>query len=244
MPSPLTSTTFSKLIIKLLKTLDSYNSQDLSRSTPTTDSNTSGEIAGICINYALHTCYDEIKDSKYLEAYPTTALISTANQDYIELEGLTDADEFEAILDTGNNIKLQEKTWYFYRKNYPDPSKVTGVPLIYVRRNNRIYLAPRPTSAIQYTADFVKLTNDLTDDADVPLLPEHYDYWIIAEAMVWWGKMENPGEIPPIFISDRDDARNKAVNAIMSGYDMDLEAESHWNEGRIGYRDYQRPVGG
>lgn len=244
MPSPLTSTTFANLIIKFLKMIDNYNSSDLSRSTPTTDQNTTGEVAGICINLALHTCYDEIKESKYLQAYPINSLSTVANQDYIELDGFTDADEFESILDTSNNIRLVKKSWNFYRKNYPDPSKVTGIPIIYARRGNRFYFAPRPTSVIQYTADPIKLMNDLVTDAEVSLLPTHYDYWIIAEAMVWWAKMENPEEIPPVFLTDREDARNKAVNAIMSGFDLELESESHWNENQTFFRDYQRPISG
>ncbi len=242
--SPLTSTRFADLIIKFLKAIDNYNSSDLARSTPSTDQNTTGEVAGICLNLAIHTCYDEIKESKYLQAYPTTVLSTTPNQDYIELDALTEADEFEAILDTSNNIRLLRKSWHFYRKNYPDPSKVTGVPLIYARRNNRIYLAPRPQYVIQYTADFIKMMNDLVADGDVPLLPTHYDYWIIAEAMVKWAMMEDPESVPAWFVSERDKARNSAVNAIMSGFDLELEAESHWNENQTYFRDYQRPISG
>jgi len=86
MASPLTSTTFANLIKKLLKTLDNYNSTDLTRSTTSTDQNSSGELAGIVLNHALHEIYDLIKDSKYLKALPSTNLSSIADQDYIDLD--------------------------------------------------------------------------------------------------------------------------------------------------------------
>ena len=241
--SPLVSTQFSALIKKFLKSIDNYNSSDLARSNSNTDENTSGEVAGICINLALHQCYDLVKDSKYLQALPTQSFSSTANQDYIDLDIDPSIDEIEAITDPLNNIRLVRKTWNFYRKNFPDPSNTTGVPIIYCRRNSRIYLAPRPQSVIAYTIDFVKLTNDLSADADLPLLPQQYDYWIIAEARVFWAMMQDATQVPEWFVTERNDARQNATNAILSGYDMELEGESHWNENQIGYRDYQRPVG-
>lgn len=241
--SPLTSTSFSELIKKFLKAIDNYAS-DLTRSTTSTDQNTTGEVAGICINLALHKCYDLVKISKYLQALPTTSLVSTASQDYIELEILSNLDEIESIMDTSNNIRLLRKSWNFYRKNYPDPSKVNGNPIIYARRNNRIYLAPRPTTAITYTTDFVKLTNDLVNDGDVPLLPTNYDYWVIDEAKVIWAEMEDADSVPQSFKESRADSRQTAMNAILSGFDQELEAESHWNENQTAFRDYSRPVGG
>ena len=81
MASPTTHTTFQNLIKKLLKSLDNYNSNDLTVSTTDTDQNTSGEVAGICLNQALHKIYDLIKGSRYTEAFPTTKISQTAGLD-------------------------------------------------------------------------------------------------------------------------------------------------------------------
>lgn len=244
MPSPLISTQFSSLIKKLLKLIDAYNSNDLTRSTSSVDSNSSGEIAGMCINNALHICYDLVKDSKYLQALPSTQFSSVANQDYIDLDIEPYLDEIESITDTTNDFKLIRKSWGWYRKNFPNPSQTTGNALYYVRRNNRVYLGPRPTSALNYTVDFVKLVQDLVADGDVPLLPSHYDYWILAEAAYEFYKMEDPASIPEVIVLDRADKREIATNAILSNYDIESESQSHWNYGEPGIYPYRTPVQG
>ena len=226
--SPLTYTVFSDLIKKLLKSIDGYNSNDLTRSTFTTDENTSGEVAGICINTALHQMYDLIKDSKYLKAKPSENLISTADQEYIELDVEPYIDEIESITDITNDFKLIRRPWDWYRQNFPNPSNQSGTPLYYMRRDDRIYLAPTPSSSITYLCDFIKLQTDLVYDGDMPLIPSQYDYWIMAEAMVHWFKMEDPRNMPPIVVTDRNDAREIATTAIMSGYDMTYQAGSNF----------------
>ncbi len=243
MPSPLTSTKFSDLIKKLLKLIDNYNSNDLTRSTTSVDQNTSGEIAGMCLNNALHICYDLVKDSKYLQALPSTKFSSIANHDYIDLDLEPYLDEIEAITEGTNDIKLIRRSWAWYRRSFPDPSKTSGNPQFYIRRQNRIYLAPRPVSVIAYTVDFVKLVEDLILDGDVPLLPSHYDYWVVAEAAYEWYKMEDAKDIPQVAILDRNDKREIATNAILSNYDEVSESESHWKDREVNAYPYQRPVG-
>ena len=217
--SPNTHTPLGDLIVKLLFALDSYNATDLTLSTPTTPSETSGERARLCINSALQMMYDLIKDSKYLAAFPTTALSSEDNIDFIQLDEVTQLDDIEAILDTTNNFKLIRKSWQWYRHNFPDPSTSTGTPKWYIRRENRIYLAPRPSGPLTYTIDFRKFTEDLKKNADLPLLPTRYDYWIVAEAKVKWAEMEDPASVPELFISERNDQRVTAMASIFSGYD-------------------------
>lgn len=241
--SPLNHTNLQGLIKKLLKALDNYNSLDLDLSTPNSDKNTSGEVAAICINIALHTCYDLVKESKYLKALPSTSFSSVASRDYIDLDIIPGLDEIESITESTNHIRLVKRSWNWYRQNYPDPSLTSGVPYYYIRRNSRIYLAPRPASAINYTIDFVKLMNDLKLNGDVSLLPTHYDYWVIAEAKVKWAEMEDPAAVPPSFISERNEARDIAVNAILSAYDESYQSDSHWdNNNAPRNRGYQRPV--
>lgn len=240
----MTHTVFSELIKKLLKTLDNYNSSDLTRSTTSLDQNTSGEIAGLSINYALHTCYDLIKDSKYLQALPVETLISTANQEWLALDIEPQLDEIESIVDLTNDFKLVRKSWAWYKRNFPDSSQTTGTPTYYIRRSDKVYLAPRPASAITYETTYIKNQGDLVLDGDLPLLPTHYDYWIIAEAMVEWAKMEDPKNIPPILIRERDDKRQIAINAIMSNFDNESQSESHWNQsGDPQGLEYDSPIG-
>lgn len=243
MSSPLTSTSFASLIKKLLKLIDNYNVNDLTRSTTSTDSNSSGEIAGMCINNALHICYDLIKDSKYLKALPSTKFSSVLGQDYIDLALEPYLDEIEAITEGTNNVKLIRKSWGWYRKNFPNPANTSGTPMYYIRRDDRIYLAPRPSGSLDYTIDFVKLVQDLVADGDIPLIPSHYDYWLISEAAYEWYKMEDPQSIPEIIVLDRADKREIATNAILSGFDELSESESNWNKGEPSIYPYSRPVG-
>lgn len=243
--SPFSHTTLGNLIKKLLKKIDEYNSNDLLLSTPTVDQNTSGEVAMIAINLALHSMYDMIKDSKYLQGLPTTQFSSVANQDYIDLDINPGIDEIEAVTENTNHIRLVRRSWNWYRRNFPDPSLSKGIPYYYIRRDNRIYLAPRPASVINYTIDFVKLMNDLTRNGDVSLLPTHYDYWTLDEASVNWFEMEDPQNVPNIVLEERNDSRETAVNAILSAYDQSYQVDSHWQENNAPRnRGYQRPVGG
>lgn len=244
MNSPLSNTQFSELIKKFLKAIDNYNSSDLTRSTPNTDQNTTGEVAAICLNLALGVMYDLIKDSKYLQAPPVQTLKSTANQDWIDLDIEPYLDEVETITDLTNNFKLVRKSWSWYKRNFPDSSQTSGIPVYYIRRFDRLYLAPRPASSITYETSYIKNQGDLVSDGDLPLLPTHYDYWIISEAMIEWAKMEDPKNIAPILIQERDDKRAIAINAIMSNYDNESQGESHWNAiGDPLGLEYQSPIG-
>lgn len=244
MPSATTHTNLSGLIKKLLLSIDSYNSTDLSLETPsalTVDS--LGERARLSINFALHEIYDLIKDSRYLEAYPTTKFSSVINRDYLELDQEAFLDDIDTILDTTNRIKLVKKTWRWYRMNFPDPFQETGTPGYYIRRNERLYLAPRPSAVINYTVDFRKFTEDLKLNGDFSLLPTHYDYWITQEAAVRWFEMEDPSSVPAIVIAERDSKRRTALESIFSNYDLVLQCGSNAEREDLGMLPYVRPVG-
>ena len=239
---PLSHSTLESLTKKLLLSIDSYNSTDLDIETPSDLTvATSGERARLAINFALHKIYDLIKDSKYMESLSPATISCVANQDFIDLDTLTEVDDIEAITDTTQDIKLTKKSWSWFRRNIPDPSAVTGTPYSYIRRNSRVWLTPRPTSAATYTIDFKKFTGDLTLKGDVSLLPTRYDYWIIAEAAVWWFKMEDPNSVPQIIIVDRDDARGGALDSILSSYDRDLQAGSNCEPRDFGTLPYADP---
>lgn len=244
MNTPFVSTPLNQLINKFLISIDNYQSNDLTLSTPSTTQETTGEVARICINLALHKIYDLIKDSKYLQTLPTTQFSSVAGQDFIDLDINPAIDEIESITENTNHIRLIRRSWNWYRMTFPDPSQTSGIPYYYIRRNNRIYLAPRPASVINYTIDFVKLMNDLIRPGDIPLLPTHYDYWIIAEAKVQWAQMEDAENVPATFITERDKAEETAMNAIMSAYDQSYQANSHWSNSNLPRNwGYDRPVG-
>ena len=244
-PSALTHTPLSELIKKFLKAgIDSYNSSDLSLSTPNADADSLGERARLCLNLALQQIYDLIKDSKYLEAYPTTNLSSVAGQDYIDLDPEAMLDDIQAVTERTNHIKLHKRNWAWYRRNFPDPSLTSGISYYYIRRGDRLYLAPRPSAAIPYVIDFIKFTGDLVLNGDLPLIPTRYDYWILSEAVVIWYTMEDPSSVPALVLAERESKRKSAMDSIFTGFDQVLQAES--NTERIGLRayPYERPVGG
>src|SRR3990167_3355327 len=225
MLSPNTYSTFGSLIRKLLKSMDQFNSTDLTLAGPNSpDVDNSGTRAGLCLNLALHQIYDLIKDSKYLEAYPSTKLSSKTDVEFIDLDEEAFLDEIEAITEATNNYRLIRRSWGWYRDHYTDPSEAGGTPQWYIRRGNRVYLAPRPNAIINYTIDFKKFTGDLEVNADLPLIPTHYDYWIISEAKEYFRKMENDDYVMVV-----PEQRSIAMDSIFSGYDTEMQAGSAIN---------------
>lgn len=244
MASALTHTKLSSLVIKFLKSIDQWNSSDTTLSDTDTDEDTAGERARICLNQALHQIYSLIKDSKYLESYPSTNLSSTANQDYIDLDPEAYLDDIQGVTETTNQkIKLRQRSWNWYRRHYPDPSQVTGDPIFYIRRGNRMYLAPRPTSSVVYTIDFVKLTKDLELAVDLPLIPTQYDFWVIAEATVIWYTMEDPTSVPALVIAERDSKRQAGMQGINTSFDRILQSGSNTETDPAYSYAFKRPVG-
>lgn len=244
MPTPLTSSTLTQLITKLLMSLDQYNSTDETVSTPTVTSDTAGERARICLNRALQLIYSLIKDSRYLEAYPTNSLSSVANQDYIDLDEEAYLDDIDSITETTNQkIKLHRRSWSWYRTNYPDPSQAVGDPVYYIRRGNRVYLAPRPSSAVPYTIDYRKIAKELKLGGDVPLIPNSLDFWVIAESIVIWYMMEDPTSVPMQVLAERNDCRQQGMNSVNTSFDKPMQSGSNTeSDGRHSY-PYRRPVG-
>lgn len=242
MATPLTHSTLSKLIVKLLMALDQYNSTDTGVSDADTTVDTAGERARVCINLALHRIYSLIKDSKYLESYPVSTLSSSPNQDFIELDPEAFLDDIESISDETNQYSLEQKSWSWYKRNVPDPAQVTGDPLYYIRRGNRVYITPRPTSVIQYVFSFRKLTVDLKLPNDLPLIPVQYDTWIIHEARVEWYVMEDPSSVPALVISERDDTRAAALGSVNTSFDRVIQSGSHFAPDHGGMYPWRRPI--
>ena len=242
MPSPLTHSTLTQLIVKFAMSFDGYNSSDLSISTPSTVVDTTGERARVCINLALHQIYSLIKDSKYLEAYPVSTLSSSPNQDFINLDPEAFLDDIESVSDETNQYSLEQKSWSWYKRNVPDPAQVTGDPLYYIRRGDRVYLTPRPTSTINYTISFRKLTVDLKLGGDMSLLPVQYDTWIIAESIVKWYVMEDPSSVPALVISERDDTRAAGLASVNTSFDRVMQSGSHFAPDHGGMYPWRRPI--
>ena len=243
MPSPLTHSTLTQLIVKLAMSLDGYNSSDLTISSGTTVVDTLGERARVCINLALHKIYSLIKDSKYLDAYPVSTLPSVINQDYIDLDPEAFLDDIESITDETNQYVLEQKSWGWYKRTVSDPAQITGDPLYYIRRGNRVYITPRPTSAVNYVFSFRKLTVDLKLGGDYSLLPVQYDTWIIHEARVEWYIMEDPSSVPALVISERDDTRATGIASVNTSFDRVMQSGSHFGDDGGEVRGYKRPIG-
>ena len=172
--------TLTTLRSEFLKLIDNYNGNDL------TGTNSSGELADLNLNLALQTIYSDIKNSRYLDAYASTGLVSTASQAYIELSAISDLDDLFAIKDTTNQYTLEEIPAWKYFLERPNPSNVSGTPYRFCRISNRVYLDPVPTSAITYTTQYKKTYAYLTTGSDVALIPAKFNPWIYAEARVGW----------------------------------------------------------
>ena len=66
------------------------------------------------------------------------------------------------------------------------------------------------------------------------MLPTKFDYWINAEAAVFWYQMEDATAIPASIIEERNDMREIALNSIMSNFDMVSRSEPHFGGGVSG----------
>lgn len=240
-PSPAgLGSTLTTLIAKFLKTIDNYNANDID---PTVV-NSSGELAKISINYGLQKIYAQIKDSKYMRAYPTTALISTPSQSYIDLGAVSDLDEIETIQDQTNNITLLSFSAWKYFFEIPNPSRSTGTPFRYARVFNRIYLDPQPTATITYNCFYIKNFADLSGGTDQALIPSKYDEWIIEEARVKWLMMEDITNSQAIeeAKAERDDCRAFYLADVMSQFDKVSQTQSHWTRKTNRQYIYKRPI--
>ncbi len=217
-----TGTTLTNLRERFLKLLDNYNANDL------TGTNSSGEVADLCINEALQNIYAQLKASRYLEAYGSTALVSVASQSYIELSNIADLDEIRALKDTTNQITLFEISAARYFREVPDPSAVTGTSYRFCRIFNRIYLDPRPTTAITYTCEYIKNYARLSSDSDRALIPSAYDKWIYDEARVLWLQMEDITAIGVIedAKAERKESRDLFIGTIMAQFGRSTQAGS------------------
>jgi len=232
-----TGSSLTNLRSRFLRIIDNYNANDL------TGTNSSGDIADLYINEALQVIYSDIKNSKYLDAYASTGLATTADQSYIELSGISDFDELFAIKDTDNDFTLSEIPKWRYFLEVPDPSNSTGTPTRYCRIFNRIYLDPRPTSVITYTTEYKKTYARLSAGSDTALIPSKYDKWIYDEAWVTWLRGEDPGAVGAIqlAIAERERTRDIFLSDIASQFTTATQLRSHF--GRKGYTNYWRGLG-
>lgn len=207
----------------LISKADMYDANDL------TGTASAGDRADRCINQALQKIYSMVSDTRYLEANPGS-LSSVADQEYIELSGISDLRQIKSIVEATNDLKLVRIPFWQYRIWSPDPSNVTGTPTHYARLFNRIYLFPRPTSAITYTVDYEKTISDLSSDSDQAGVPAKYNYWILAEAHYFWQLMIDPSDTAAmsVIIAAASDAREQALRDIYAEYEGELVSESRW----------------
>lgn len=235
-----TGSTLSVLRSRFLRLIDNYNSNDLS------GTNSSGDVADLCINDALQTIYSLIKSSRHTDAYSLTSLVSTADQAFINLSAISNIDEILAIKDTANQTKLRKITPEQYFMRSPDPASNTGRPIEYCRIFNRIYLNPRPTSAITYTTEYKKIYPNLSSDSSVALIPSKYDRWIMAEALVIWLMGEDPNATAAINTAQKERERCERIfmNDIDSHFDEAPQGASHFLDGEVSGRMFSSPIDG
>ena len=219
-----TGSTQTVLRSKFLRYIDNYNASDL------TGTNSSGDIADICINEALQIIYQMIKSSRYMDAYASTSLASTADQAYIELSAISDLDELLALKDTTNVFTLLEISPWEYFAQVPSPANKTGTPYRYCRIFNRIYLDPRPTAVITYTSEYKKTYARLASDSDTALIPSKFDAWIMEEARIKWLMMEDISNVNAIQVSriERDRIQEIAMADIGSQFNRISQAASNF----------------
>lgn len=224
-----TGSTQATLRTKFLKLIDNYNAADLS------GTNSSGEVADLCINEGLQIIYQDIKASRYMDGYASSALVSTSGQSYIELSAISDLDELMGLQDTTNDISLQEISAWRYFSEVPSPSNVTGTPYRYCRIFNRIYLDPQPDAGITYTTPYKKTYARLASDSDVALIPSKFDGWIYAEARLWWLMMEDMNNSAALSaaMSERNRIREIALDDIGSQFNAVSVSKSHFRKSRL-----------
>lgn len=222
--------TLSTLRNKFLKLIDNYNANDL------TGTNSSGQVADLCINAALQTIYSQIKQSRYMDAYGSTSLASTANQAYINLSAISDLDDLFAIKDTTNQYTLEEIPKWKYFLERPDPTLSTGTPYRFCRIFDRVYLDPLPTAVITYTTEYKKTYPELSSDSDQALIPSRFDRWIIEEARVIWlmGEDINATGAIQMAQSERDKVADVCLSDIGSQFARASQSQSSFR--RYGMR--------
>lgn len=220
-----TGSTLANLRSRFLRLIDNYNANDLS------GTNSSGDIADLCLNNALQIIYADIKNSIYLDAYGSSGLISTANQAYIELSAISDLDNLVAIKDQTNLYTLVEIEPWQYFLMVPKTDQVTGTPYWWTRIFNRIYLVPTPTSAITYVTEYKKTYARLASDSDTALIPSKYDPWVYEEARVQWLMMEDitaTGALQ-IAIANRDRVREIYLNDLSANFASVKQSRSYFD---------------
>lgn len=229
--------TLTVLQKSLLLALDNYNANDL------TGDGSSGDQATRSINKALQKIYSMLKNNRYLQAYGSSALSSTADQAYIELSGISDLDEITAMKDATNNVTLQYiEPWKYFQTS--DPAEITGVPFQYTRIFNRAYLRPTPTAVINYVTEYRKTYADLSAGGDVALIPSKYNYWILAEAAVEWYAMQDAYNVPQIVLAERDRNKDIAMGDLMSDFNKIIVADNHFGNsyGDLYWRGFTSPM--
>ena len=233
--------TLTVLQKEFLLSIDEYNADDLS------GDGSVGDRATACINQALQKMYSIVKDTRYLAAYPSTAITTTSSQNYIELSGISDLDEVEQVHEVTNDIVLKKLPYWRIREINIDDSTNTGNPTFYSRLFNRLYFSPTPSSALNLTIQYRKLISDLSSGSDQSALPSKFNYWIYAEAHICWQRMQDIGDTASLqnIVAIAEDARTSALEDIRSEFDSIDVSDSNFATGDSDgfHARYNSPVG-
>lgn len=241
-----TGSTLTVLATDLLASVDSYNANDLDY----TVVGSQGNQAMRAINQALQKIYSILKRNNLLEKEAVnSALSTTANQDYVDITGITDLDDIQNIYDASNNINLKKIEFDEYRRMSPDPSETTGNPTHYaLRGTGRIYLYPRPDAVYTLNIFYMAFASNLTTGSSTTSLPSKLDYWLLAEARVFWQLIEDASDQSKLgsYRTVAQECREVALEDLSSEYDLVEESDSHWDQTQPQSNEFPRfdsPVG-
>jgi len=154
---------------------------------------------GIFINQTLQEIYALDQGRRLVQ--DTTTIATVAAQEYVEFATATPVvtatatpDEILNVYQTEDDIQLVRWSMDQYREFFPDVTNANGNPTHYARWRDRLYLYPRPDSAINLLLDIWVYPVALSADGDTPLLEIKYDEWILMGAAFRWMRLIDPDD--------------------------------------------------
>lgn len=239
-----TGSTLATLRDELLLSLDVYNANDLDE----TIAGSQGNQARRCLNKALQKIYSKVKRFNILQKEAVDSTITTtASQEYVDISGISDLDDVENIYEASNDVNLKEVSFDTYRQMAPDPSEATGNPVKFARRGkNRLYLFPTPDAVYTLNIFYLRTQSNLSGTSDTTGLDSKLDYWIVAEASVFWQLMEDAGDTGKLSALRQiaADCEESAMEDLATEYGIADEVDSHWGHfSEIRAPRFDSPVG-
>jgi hypothetical protein len=193
------------------------------------------------INQTLQELY-QMSGQRLLQDRGT--ITTVANQEYVLISGITilvnatfPLDEIVNIYQLSDDIKLIRLDIKEYRRIFADVTSQGGNPTHYARFTDRLYLYPRPSSAIVLYIDCYTLAPNLSAAGDVSLISPKFDEVILSGTVYRWHKYIEPDDSNKILIHKKiyDELKMKFEIELNREEDRIPVARSHINDD---YREY------